>query len=138
MTVRERDRLQDFEPYWRSAIEDLFTETHDRLTDEKQKLVGVPMALTAGAAGGEGYLVLAENSDDSLEAAPVALHIIRVAGGPYRGEIKVLKPDDVFDEKLTLRHSGDFGGEPERLYFAWYYKPDNSGLPPPLPRPRKH
>ena len=45
----------------------------------------------------------------------------------------MIKPDDVFDEKLTLRHSGDFGGEPERLWFAWYYKPDNSGLPPALP-----
>ncbi len=78
-------------------------------------------------------MVLAENDDESLEAAPVALHVIRVAEGPYRGEIKVIEPDDVFDEKLTLRHSGDFGGEPEKLYFAWYYKPDNSGLPPPLP-----
>ena len=23
--------------------------------------------------------------------------------------------------------------EPEKLYFAWYYKPDNTGLPPDLP-----
>jgi len=133
MTVREKERLIDFEPYWRNAIEALFTETHDRLIDQKQKLVGVPMALTACAAGGQGYLVLAVNNDESLEAAPVALYVIKVTDGPYRGEIKVIKPDDVFDEKLTLRHSGDFGGEPERLWFAWHYKPDNSGLPPALP-----
>ena len=97
------------------------------------KLIGLPMALTAGMAAGEGYVVLAENDDDSLGAAPVQLHVIRVAGGPYQGEIKVIKSDNPFDEKLTLRHSGDFGGEPEKLYFAWYYKPDQTGLPPGLP-----
>jgi len=97
------------------------------------KLVGLPMALTAGMAAGEGYVVLAENDDKSLGAAPVQLHVIRVAGGPYQGEIKVIKSDNPFDEKLTLRHSGDFGGEPEKLYFAWYYKPDQTGLPPRLP-----
>jgi hypothetical protein len=99
-----------------------------------QKLVGLPMALTAGIAAGQGYVVLAENDDDSLGAAPVQLHVIRVADGPYQGEIKVIKSDNPFDEKLTLRHSGDFGGEPEKLYFAWYYKPDNTGLPPLLPK----
>jgi len=98
-----------------------------------QKLVGLPMALTAGMAAGEGHLVLAENDDESLGSAPVALHVIRVEGGPHRGEIKAIKSDNVFDEKLTLRHSGDFGGEPEKLYFKWYYKPDNTGLPPRLP-----
>jgi hypothetical protein len=132
MTEREKERLQDFEPYWRNAIEDLFWETRNYIAGS-HKLIGVPMALTAGAADGEGYVVLTENDDESLEAAPVALHVIHVAGGPYQGEIKVIEPDNVFDEKLTLRHSGDFGGEPEKLYFAWYYKPDNSGLPPELP-----
>jgi len=99
-----------------------------------QKLIGLPMALTAGMAAGQGYMVLAENDDESLGAAPVQLHVIRVADGPYQGEIKVIKSDNPFDEKLTLRHSGDFGGEPERLYFRWYYKPDNTGLPPLLPQ----
>jgi hypothetical protein len=40
----------------------------------------------------------------------------------------VLYPDNVFDEKLTLRHSADFGGEPQRLEFEWYYMPDDSAL----------
>ncbi|MFP4474429.1 MAG: hypothetical protein ACLFOY_02650, partial [Desulfatibacillaceae bacterium] len=97
------------------------------------RFVGRDMALTAGGAQGEGYLVLAENDDESLGSAPVALHVIRVAEGPYRGEIKVIKSDNVFDEKLTLRHSGDFGGEPDQLFFQWYYKPDTTGLPPLLP-----
>ncbi|HEX9860476.1 MAG TPA: hypothetical protein VGB23_04680, partial [Nitrospirota bacterium] len=99
-------------------------------TDE---LAGVPMALSAGAASGEGYLVLAENDDDSLGDAPVALHIMKVGGGPYVGEVKVIDSDSVFDEKLTMRHTGDFGGEPDKFYYVWYYQPDKNGIPPQLP-----
>jgi hypothetical protein len=133
MTVQEKNRLKALEPFWQSAITDLFWETRNHMTGS-ENLVGVPMELSAGAAAGEGYVVLAENDHESLGAAPVALHVIRVAEGPYQGEIKVIESDDLFDEKLTLRHSGDFGGEPEQLYFAWYYKPDNTGLPPDLPQ----
>ncbi len=132
MTLHEKSRLKAFEPFWQTSVEALFWETRNYMTGS-QKLAGVPMALTAGAAAEEGYVVLAENDDESLGALPVALHVIRVAEGPYRGEIKVIKSDDLFDEKLTLRHSGDFGGEPEKVYFSWYYKPDNTGLPPDLP-----
>jgi hypothetical protein len=56
------------------------------------------------------------------------LHVIRVADGPFRGDIKVLYPDNVFDEKLTLRHRADFSGEPQRLEFEWYYMPDDPAL----------
>lgn len=96
-------------------------------------LSGVPMALSAGAAQGEGYVVLVENDEDELGDAPVALHVINVGGGPYVGEVKVIDSDSIFDEKLTLRHTGDFGGQPEKFYFVWYYKPDADGLAPRMP-----
>ena len=47
---------------------------------------------------------------------------------------KVIKSDNVFDEKLTLRHTGDFAGEPENVYLQWYYKPDINGIPPLFPK----
>lgn len=97
------------------------------------KITGEQMALTAGMAQDTGWVVVAENNDESLGAAPVALHLLRVGNGPYRGELKVIKSDNVFDEKLTLRHTGDFGGEPEQVYFTWYYKPDENGIPPRFP-----
>lgn len=97
------------------------------------RLIGVPKALTAGAAGGTGWVTVVENDDPSLGAAPVALHLIRVEGEPYVGSIKVIEPDNVFDEKLTLRHSGDFGGSPDGMIFEWWYKPDTSGFAPSLP-----
>jgi hypothetical protein len=69
-----------------------------------------------------------ENDDMALSGLPVTLHVLRVEDGPFRGDIKVIKPDNVFDEKLTLRHSADFGGEPQRFEFEWYYHPDTSGF----------
>ncbi len=102
-------------------------------TVRADRIMGGPKMLTAGAAKGTGWVVLAENDDESLGAAPVQLHVIRVGGEPVTGQIQVIKPDNVFDEKLTLRHSADFGGDPDGMVFEWWYKPDTTGFAPPLP-----
>ena len=39
---------------------------------------------------------------------------------PYRGNVLVIKSDNLFDEKLTLRHTGDFGGRPDNYEFEWW------------------
>src|SRR5262249_48677202 len=83
-----------------------------------------------GLAQGTGFITLVENDDPSLGSMPVALHVIRVEGGPSRGDIKVIESDNVFDEKLTLRHSADFGGEPQDFEFEWYYQPVGLGVDP--------
>lgn len=95
-------------------------------------IVGGPAWITSTAPAGipPRYLTIAENNDPDLPGLPVALHIIQVDDGPYRGDIKVLPSDNVFDERLTLRHSGDFGGAPGRVNFEWYYKPDSADFNP--------
>lgn len=77
------------------------------------------------------FVTIVENNDPAL-GLPVTLHVIRVDNGPVQGDLKVVYPDNVFDEKLTLRSSGDFGGEPEKMEFEWYRKPaslDRFALP---------
>ena len=69
------------------------------------------------------YLTLVENNDASLGGLPVALHVIRIDDGPFIGDLKVLPGDNIFDERLTFRHSSDFGGDPGPLTFQWWYKP---------------
>lgn len=110
-------------------------------------ILGGGAALTAGAATGSGYMTLAFNNDPSLGALPVSLEVIRVGClesdtsnppifAPYQGQINVIAPGNVFDEQLVLRHSGDFGGNPDQLQFEWYFHPDANGTPPtPLPQP---
>lgn len=102
-------------------------------TPQPLKLLEPPMALTAGTAQGEGYVTLALNDDVSLGSAPVDLKIIKILGPPVRGEIKVINSDNLFDEKLTLRHSADFGGDPSKFVFEWYYRGDETGDAPVLP-----
>ncbi|MBA4373002.1 MAG: hypothetical protein C0402_09065 [Thermodesulfovibrio sp.] len=107
-------------------------------TPERLNAVGGGFALTAGTAAGSGFVTLVFNNDPALGSLPVSMQVIRVECTPsvYQGEIKVIQSSNVFDEKLTLRHSGDFGGMPERFRFEWYYHPDQSGLspvPPPSP-----
>ena len=116
---------------------------------EPFKAVGVSPALSAGATMGTGWVTLAFNNDPTLNPAPVSIQIIRVdclvdplppatpdIFSSYQGQINVIAPDNIFDEQVTLRHSGDFGGNPDALQFEWYFQPDLTGLPPePLPIP---
>ena len=40
-------------------------------------------------------------------------------------------PDNAFDEKITLRHTADFGANPEDLVFEWWYREDDNTVQPP-------
>jgi len=115
---------------------------------EPLRAVGGHPALTAGAARGAGFLTLAFNNDASLGSLPISLEVIRIGclvsppppadpeiTAPYMGEIKVLPPENVFDESMTLHFNGDFGGKPENVEFEWYYHPDEDGTPPEPPDP---
>ena len=76
------------------------------------------------------YVTIAENNDPALGGLPVSLYVIRVDDGPFLGDLKVLPGDNVFDERLTMRHSSDFGGDPSQAEFQWYYKPIGADFDP--------
>lgn len=116
---------------------------------EPFRAVGLQAALSAGLSQGEGYLTLAFNNDAALNPLPVSLEVIQIGClrsppppappsilSTYQGQINVIMPDNIFDEQLVLRHSGDFGGNPDALEFEWFFHPDMDGTPPmPLPQP---
>jgi hypothetical protein len=79
------------------------------------------------------YITLVENDDPVLAGNPVTLHVVKVDRRErYRGAIKVIYSDNVFDESVTLRHTGDFGAFADDLVFEWWYRPsDGSDFPPP-------
>ncbi|KGM38920.1 hypothetical protein JY97_13805 [Alkalispirochaeta odontotermitis] len=86
-------------------------------------------ALTAGDAQGLGYVTLAFNDHEDCPA-PTELSVIKVDCPLYTGEIKVIESDNAFDERLTLRHSTDFGGHSDEKWFQWMSLPaDFSGIP---------
>lgn len=67
-------------------------------------------ALTTGAASTTGNAIVIFN--DWIECTgPVDMQTIEVTCPLYRGEIKVIEPKNVFDNRVTMRHSIDFGGK---------------------------
>lgn len=73
----------------------------------------------------EIYVTLAENNDPDA-GGPVTLPIIKIEREQkFRGEIVVLKPSNVFDEKSVLRHTADFGASGEDIVYDWYYRLDD-------------
>jgi len=101
--------------------------------------LGKGKALSAGNAAGTGFITLAYNNDDSLGGLPVSLQVIQVGctldaqgeDSTYRGNLLTIKSDNLFDEKLTLRHTGDFGGLPDDFTFEWYIaEVDDTGVSP--------
>ena len=75
------------------------------------------------------WVTVAENNDPSMGGSPVTLHVIRVDRRErYRGAIKTVLSDNVFDENIVLRHTGDFGANADDLVFEWWTRPDDGRL----------
>lgn len=75
------------------------------------------------------WITVAENNDPSMGGSPVTLHVIKVDRNErYRGSIKTVLSDNVFDENIVMRHTGDFGANADDLVFEWWYRPDDGSL----------
>ncbi|HEY6000778.1 MAG TPA: hypothetical protein VI078_15940 [bacterium] len=85
-------------------------------------------ALSAGNVDNTGFVTLAFNNHPDC-AAPTMLSVIEVDCPLYRGDLKVIESPNPFEEKVTLRHNGDFGGLPDMRYFEWVYLQNYSGIP---------
>jgi len=131
----------DWQNWLKDALYDLKAQGDAGLSGAFFLKTAEMKALTAGDAEGprlesaytgqKGYYVtLAFNNDPDDCPGPVTLNVIRVGCPLYRGEIKVIEPEDVFEEKVTLRHNGDFGGNAAARWFQWkYLSADFSGIP---------
>lgn len=92
------------------------------------------LGLTTGASRGVGFLTLAFQNAEQCGALPVSLEIIKIVPQLTAGRVAVVKPDCVFEEKLTLISTNDFGGRPQDFEFQWLFTPDAGGTIPPLPQ----
>ena len=130
MSERDRDFIANLDedldaPEFQAAVAALFTVTREHLSGETE-IVGTDIfkVLTAAApTGGSGYVTLAfNNNEEFCKGNPVGLSVIKVdCADLYAGELKLLEPENVFDERMTFVHSGDFAGEPDNLIFEWKY-----------------
>ncbi|MCC7375926.1 MAG: hypothetical protein IT581_14810 [Verrucomicrobiales bacterium] len=103
--------------------------------DNVGSLVGAPTWVTSGLTvdPSAAFAVVAENDNASLGGLPVGLHVISLTNTLARGALAVIESDNVLDERVTLRHSADFGGQPENFAFEWYYQVDGASADPNQP-----
>ena len=103
------------------------------ITDPDTAVAGYALSSTGD---GTGYVTLVFGNGRAFTdpGDPVQMQIIKVVPDLYRGDLKVLLSSNPLDEKVTVRHSGDYGGKPENFEFRYRYAfNDSSGQAPVLP-----
>ncbi|MCF7673903.1 MAG: hypothetical protein K9N23_00350 [Akkermansiaceae bacterium] len=103
------------------------------ITDPDTAVVDYALSSTGS---GTGYVTLVFGNGEAFTDSgdPVNMQIIKVSPELFPGDLKVLLSSNPLDEKVTLRHSGDYGGLPENFEFRWLYGfNDSSGQAPILP-----
>ena len=62
------------------------------------------------------------------------MHIVKIEKKHrYRGAIKTILSDNVFDERITFRHTADFGANGDDIVYQWFYREEDgraAALPP--------
>lgn len=136
MSEREQDELLALSAnaVWQGAVNALYNAAKEPVViADSAKDPYDMLALTTGFAQGTGYVTLAmqnaDNPDKVNPALPVSLEIIEVIDELDPGAISVITPQCPFDETLTLRHRGDFGGRTDEYVFEWRLVPDLDGAP---------
>ncbi len=87
-------------------------------------------ALTASGMG-SGYvsMVFGNGKAFTQDGDPVSIQVFKVAPKLNIGDLKLIVSDNPLDEKVTLRHSGDFAGRPEDYEFEWRQCSPSNGKP---------
>lgn len=123
------------EPAWVTAVGQLRQSANLIPNAEVpfDSLVLVP----TGLAG--GYVTLGFNTRTNLNLTGDPVSVVPIRVDPTRlfaGRIVVVYSANKFDQYTTLRHSGDFGGDPSLYEFDWRYSPPSNGQAPPDPETR--
>ncbi len=93
-------------------------------------------ALSAVGPGG-GYVTLVENSGTALgpnaipAGSPVAMHVFKVGGSLYSGELKVITSANPLSELVTFQHTGDLANRTDEYEYQWQIAAPVDGDSPP-------
>jgi hypothetical protein len=110
------------DPTWAPAVNALALEAAE-VIEVPPETESNSLALTAGAATAPGWVTLAFNNNTigPPEDDVISVAVIYVTCPIYQGELKTLLSDNPFDEKLTMRHTGDFAGRADDYEFRWIW-----------------
>jgi hypothetical protein len=87
-------------------------------------------AVTAtGEAAGWVTMIFGNGKAFTPDGDPVQVKVFKVAPTLYTGELKTLYSKNPLDEKVTLRHTGDFAARPQDYEFEWKWAPGSATAP---------
>jgi len=88
-------------------------------------------ALTA-VGGGSGYVSIIVGNGLAFTPGeePVSVHILRVGGGLYQGQLKPVVSSNPLSENVTVQHTGDFAAKTPAFEFEWRKAPPLEGKIP--------
>ncbi|MFN0066452.1 MAG: hypothetical protein ACKVYV_02350, partial [Limisphaerales bacterium] len=81
---------------------------------------------------GEGYITVVEAGGSAFTEPgdPVALHIFKVGGELYRGELKIIPSPNPLSELITFQHTADLAGRFAEYEYQWKIAAPVDGFPP--------
>lgn len=126
MSQADRDLINSVfaaHPAFQAAINSLYMATQQPGMSEVGDIAEPDspswgIAVSSGPSARQGWVVIGYNGRIDV-TEPVVVEVLRVGCPPFRGEIQVVYPDCPFDEQITLRWSGDCGGDCGDLAFYW-------------------
>ncbi len=81
---------------------------------------------------GSGYVTLLESSGTAATEPgdPIQMHIFKVGGELYRGELKIIESPNPLSEIVTFQHTGDLAGRFAEYEYEWKIAAPVDGFPP--------
>lgn len=88
------------------------------------------------SASGPGYgmvsVIVGNGRAFTPPGEPVSVHVLRVSGGLWPGELKVVPSANPLNELLTLQHTPDLAGRFDEFEYEWRIGAPVDGAPPPM------
>ena len=88
------------------------------------------------SASGPGYgmvsVIVGNGRASTPPGEPVSVHVLRVSGGLWPGELKVVPSANPLNELLTLQHTPDLAGRFDEFDYEWRIGAPVDGAPPPM------
>jgi len=81
---------------------------------------------------GSGYITLLEASGTAFTEPgdPIQMHIFKVGGDLYRGELKIIESPNPLSEIVSFQHTGDLAGRFTEYEYEWKIAAPVDGFPP--------
>ena len=81
---------------------------------------------------GSGYVTVIEADGWSFTQPgdPVSMHVFKVGGSLYTGEVKVIVPENPLSETVSFQHTADLAGRSAEFEYEWKIAAPVDGLPP--------